>query len=488
MSNLKLILGLFAGTVIYSYLMWYQDLGVNAFIFALLLVNSIFIYKKEVRANSAARYTAAAFLLSAAFVGVNGIVYGKVMYYLSMIVFLSFAQLSSLRSLCWAVLSAVANVRQSLQLECSLIVQTAAQPFENKNNKTRSGKNWEVLLIRIAIVSLLLIIFLAIFLSANAQFNKLWMNIFNPIVDFLSKVFSHISFFDIFHFLFIFYFLSLFFLPFQENTFAKYDRSFQDNFVRTKKKFYERFYKKGLSVDLKNEYKTALLCFIALNILLLCVNLTDMFSVWMGKIPSTNELSSFVHTGTYLLIYSVLLSAGIMLYFFRENLNLYSKNKYLKYAANVWIIQNTFLLLSTGLRNYYYITQCGLTYKRIGVYIFLIIVLLSLLYLFIKINHKKTFYYYYKMCCWELFSVLVVSGFFNWDVIICKYNTAFQKENMDYNYMESLSQQALSYTHNHSLNIKENDSTDVSDFIDEVQNRNWQSFNLGDYWAAKKLK
>ena len=483
MKNLKLFIGLLAGSVAYCYLMWYQKLGINAVIFAVLLITSILYYKKEIRHNRTLLSLACLFFLASVSVAVNGIIFAKVMYYLSLFTFLSFVQAPSVRLLFSGYISFFTNLPRSFKRCFEMIKEAFAYPFvKNEKGKKRiSKRNVKAFFIRIGTAGFIVLVFLSIFISANVKFRNMWIELFNPIADFLSMIWNRVSFFDTFHFLFVLYFLSLFFLSFKPNCIVKHDLFREDNFKRKKKRLCEN----GLSVKLKDEYKTALLSIVLVNLLLLFVNITDLFSVWSGQIPETAaELSFFVHNGTYLLILSVLISIGIILYFFRDNLNLFRKNKKLKIAAYVWIFQNAFLLLSVGLRNIHYISECGLTYKRIGVFIFLLVTCISLVFLFLKIKEKKTFYYYARTCAWGVFSILIFSGFFNWDIMIGKYNTTYVIGNVDYEYIENLSNQVSPYLYSDKNNYPDY----VKNYISEVENQDWQSFNWCDFRAVNKLK
>ena len=62
-----------------------------------------------------------------------------------------------------------------------------------------------------------------------------------------------------------------------------------------------------------------------------------------------------------------------MLYYFRGRLNYHSKNKTLKLLAYVWIAQNIFMILSTAYRNNMYIEESGISYKKIGLYVYLML-------------------------------------------------------------------------------------------------------------------
>ena len=105
----------------------------------------------------------------------------------------------------------------------------------------------------------------------------------------------------------------------------------------------------------------------------------------------------FVHEGTWLLVFSVFLSAAIALFFFKGNLNYFSKNKWLKRLTIVWIAQNLVMVISVMLRNYWYITYFGLAYKRIAVLFFLLLTMIGLITIIIKILNKKSSYYLWRV-------------------------------------------------------------------------------------------
>src|SRR4029078_3225426 len=125
-----------------------------------------------------------------------------------------------------------------------------------------------------------------------------------------------------------------------------------------------------------------------------CSNCVDITYVWFGFTYNNDiNLSEYVHEGTGLLIFSILLAMVLLLFFFRGNLNFYKQNKWLRAGAYAWLLQNSILAVSVLFRDYYYIQHYGLAYKRIGVLIFLAMVLMGLITVFIKIQKRKTAYY-----------------------------------------------------------------------------------------------
>ena len=264
------------------------------------------------------------------------------------------------------------------------------------------------------------------------------------------------------------------------------------------------FYKKRilpLSIGLKNEYRSALILIVAVNLLLMFVNGLDISWLWFNfEYNGDFSLSQFVHEGTYLLIFSILLSIGIILYFFRKNINFFPKNKLIKYCSIVWIIQNVILVISVGLRNYYYIEHYGLAYKRIGVFVFLLLTLFGLITLILKITKLKSSFYLIKVNTINLFTAFVLLSTVNWDVLIAKHNLSnLNNRKVDVTFLLTLSNNTLPLIHQNIdiLNTKGvryngQDHHNVFDekvrkFKEEQNKLTWLSMNLSSKNALEYL-
>src|SRR5690606_34186702 len=99
----------------------------------------------------------------------------------------------------------------------------------------------------------------------------------------------------------------------------------------------------------------------------------------------------------------------------------------------LWLILNGFLIISAVVQNTIYINALGLTYKRLGVYLFLILCAIGLYYSYRKIHFQKTNFYLVDKMSWTIFYSLIVCSFFNWGNIITKYNLT--KEEVDFSYL-----------------------------------------------------
>lgn len=102
------------------------------------------------------------------------------------------------------------------------------------------------------------------------------------------------------------------------------------------------------------------------------------------------------------------------------------------------------LVISVLLRDYYYIIYSGLAYKRIGVLVFLLMVLMGLITVFIKIHQRKTVYYLWRVNGWFAFVLLVAASCIHWDETIASYNLAHKNIiPLDVKFLLSLSDKTL---------------------------------------------
>ncbi len=176
-------------------------------------------------------------------------------------------------------------------------------------------------------------------------------------------------------------------------------------------------------LSLKFLHRIGLISLILLNILLLILNGIDISYLWLGyaKVKDQN-LYALIHEGTDTLIFSIAMAIIVLLIFFQGNLNFYKKNSWLKRLAYLWIAQNALLCVSVLLRDYYYILQSGLAYKRIGVLFYLGLVFFGLASMFWKIYRRRSTYFLLRVNAWAVIVLLVFATTIDWDYQIAKYN------------------------------------------------------------------
>ncbi len=182
---------------------------------------------------------------------------------------------------------------------------------------------------------------------------------------------------------------------------------------------------KNLGPHLKIEHYRAVVLFSLLNALFLFINFIDVKWVWFSfSIREGFNLKAFVHEGTGYLLVCLLLSIALVLYFFRKNLNFYPNNRLLKTLAFAWIVQNALLAISVAIRTGHYINFHGLASKRIGLLIFISMVLFGLFSLWVKIAQKRNFAYLMRVNSAFILGALTVSACFSWDRIVLTHNLA----------------------------------------------------------------
>lgn len=220
----------------------------------------------------------------------------------------------------------------------------------------------------------------------------------------------------------------------------RFDNNSDENLYRRRKKT-GIIYKFN---SLRNEFKAGIFLFLILNIILLIVNIIDLYWVWFNFQWQGQNLKQFVHEGTYILILSILISVIIVLYFFRKNINFYKKNRFLVNLTYIWLIQNAFLAVSVAIRNYWYINYYALAYRRIGVGIFLVMTLFALYSVFIKVRQQKSFFYLLKTNSIAIFIILSLCSFINWDNLIAEYNFKYSDRSfLHLDFLATLSDQTL---------------------------------------------
>ena len=225
------------------------------------------------------------------------------------------------------------------------------------------------------------------------------------------------------------------------STFIGLDEMQSDDIIRDRVKAPNSFPIHGLRM----EYRTALVTLLFLNVLLLLVNTVDVWKVWISfDHTQGSSYSAQLHKGIYLLILSILLSIGMLVYFFRGNINFMKENRSLRIVSHFWLAQNICLAFTAFLKCIHYINYYSLTYKRIGVLIFLLLTIFGLAMMFFKIEKRKSLFFLLRSNSWFIYLFFVGASMVNWDASIAKYNIADSEiETVDYNYILSLSDKVL---------------------------------------------
>ena len=230
---------------------------------------------------------------------------------------------------------------------------------------------------------------------------------------------------------------------------------------------------------LKKEKQLGTTLLVLLNLLLVLYIVTDVMSLVDIETSKASALSDHVHSGINTLIASIIIAIGIILYFFRGNLNFYTENRTLKNIAFSWIILNVVLIILIAVKNQIYITSFGLTYKRIGVHVYILLTLIGLITTFLKVLKIKNLAFLFRRNTQIAFVVLIVCSTINWDAAITKYNLT-QANAFDINYLINLSDRNARILHElkDGLHLSETNKRRIEskykNHIEDLNQRDWQ--------------
>ncbi|CAN5744844.1 hypothetical protein BH11BAC3_BH11BAC3_12280 [soil metagenome] len=446
--SVKIVLITF-GTLLFNIIFWQEKIALNAAFFDLFILGSVFYLYPASFKPPVMKWLLAANLVTLAAVLFHNTFLSKLAFCSTLMLVVVFSQYLH-RSVWYAAASALTNY---LFAPASLL----------NSLKTLQRRQFSLYLFKksirfLVIPSVLVIVFFVLYNFANAMFQDIINGLALAFQNYFSKFFEWFSW-ERTGFLLLGLFITTGLLLkssvsyFSTSDIQKSDelRRKKNNLSTWKKSsWFELLYLiMGKFADgimaLRNENTTGLISLVLLNILLLCINCIDVVYVWFGfKYDHNINLSAYVHEGAGLLIFSILLAMVLLLFFFRGNLNFYKKNKWLRYGAYAWLIQNAVLVVSVLFRDYYYIVHFGLAYKRIGVLIFLVMVLVGLLTVFIKIQQQKTAYYLLRINAWVAIFILVIASCIHWDDTIARYNLAHKDSiELDVKFLLTLSDKTL---------------------------------------------
>jgi hypothetical protein len=424
------LIAIFGGGLLFNFLFWNEGLGLN------LLLHTLFIFavlfpKKEHYADKKTVFIGLTHLLAALLVVFNDAILNIFGYYLTLIVFIGFTHANQIKSIFTALLAGFLQLASSPINLIKKIINVKIGNFSLKPI-LRPIKYIVIPVFVVAFFSLIYTIANPVFAKYGEAF---MVNISTFVTDVFIFIFGDISFARFLHVILGILFTAGILLAFKENGLEKIDANSSENLIRKRKnKISSSFIHELKSIflgfiinkkmALKTEYIIGIISFAALNLLILILNIIDFNTLWLGNISSFDDtyLSTQLHEGANSLIFSIIMAMLVILYFFSGNLNFFSKNKTLKILAYAWIIQNTFLIFSVLIRDYHYINLSGLTYKRIGVLVFLTLCIIGLLTVYVKVAKQKTLFYLIKVNGQIWYALLIVFGMVNWDAFIVNYN------------------------------------------------------------------
>lgn len=515
-SNFLLLSALFGG-LLFTWLFWTERLALNLLIYSVYVIGVTY-FNPLMTKGVKFRIFGTAHLTSAALVVINNSDLTLCTYYISLLLFIGFSHYNQIRTVFAA---ALAGILQMLTLPFNFMrcLSTVSIGRFNLKPVLTFAKY-------IVLPAGIVCFFTLIYFVANPVFARYTESTFSGIIafiqDILYAIFGDINFERVAHFFFgILLTGGLLYTLFSRHL-EKAEMTCPEKLQRSK----PRNQKKSIlheiiemltgnllrkNLALKTEYVIGIISFAALNLLLLLVNLIDISTLWLGYKP-TGNLSADLHEGTNALIFSILMAMVVIIYFFRGNLNFYSKSHILRSLVFAWMAQNLVLIVSVLIRDGYYIEYYGLTHKRIGVLVFALLCVIGLWTVYIKVAKQKTLFYLFKINGYIWFALLLAFSTVNWDVLIVKYNLSHAGSiAVDPDYLLSLSDKTLPVLDKNRAKLKATFSraprtaVNTEDIFiglppDEIQKQldrrigyfkeryarvSWLSWNLPDYNAAE---
>lgn len=488
-----------AAVVLYQLLFWQVGIGLNLALFSLYLVVAVNVLENRWQKwlkEPKSLVELSILMLSAATVwhAADWTIFVLILIWFLWLGYRYFPDWKSLHYAALQSLLAISYIPENIKTDIT---------FKGKARKRKAIIRW----ITISIVPFaVFLIFFAIYFKASAAFRDFSNEFVRFFDSFFYDIFSKLNVWWIF-FIAWGIFLAMWTF-FGRNTFwlIKKEHAEQEEIKRTRKRLLvDRIISinTGLHQKLKDEFRAGLLLIFLVNALLFLVNILDLRLISHDYSSlSAAEISEMVHSGTYLLIFSIMLSIGILLFIFRSNQNFFPNKKYLQIAAYVWIAQSVVLTFSVAIRNYHYIQQFGLAYKRIGVIFFLMLVVFGLVSLWLKIRTKRSAFYMLRVNGWAMLFVVTFSALFNWDIIIAQYNiNNSNTKNVDVDYILRMAPKVLPYINDNQqflsnelyyygsrgqLSTRQYFEQKKSRYVQE--NCSWQEWNYADYKAKQKLR
>jgi len=490
---------IFLTSLSYTYLFYQQEAGLNFLIFSLIIVVLAFLQKPENKKNPAWLTASIGTIISGFFVYYYGTSLPKIANTISLMLLAGFTFKEN-TSLIIAGFNTISAYILAIPLLVIRFIRSKFQKQEEnlglkskEPNKKSLFKKLMLLLFPLFVVFVFFVLYRGsnpLFLKITEDINLDWLSF--PLVKFfLSALLMMYAFF-----------VQNIIKPINNiDEKLKDDIEFVDE-EKHKKSFIHKF----LSLDSEIFIATSLL--LMLNLLIAFLNAIDINYLWLKvDLPQGLVFSDYLHSGTFTLIVSIVLAISVIVFFFRGLFNFSEKGKWIKILGYAWIFQNIIMIVSAMLRNQLYIADYGMTHKRIGVYIFLLLSVIGLLISIAKIALKQNTIFLIRKSTWAFYVVLLIATAFNWDMIITRHNIKLANiqyiVDLDKNYLAR-----LSHVNTYALAKQESEETPfeiyntsnnsrwkisplqekIQELLDYENRNNWQENCLNKNNNIQKLK
>jgi Leucine-rich repeat (LRR) protein len=390
---------------LYSFLFYHQTFGLNFLLFSVAMTLAFIIKDKSLLKENFWYIAASGAIVS----GVCVALYGTALAFAANIVSLSLMSAFSLSRKSSVILASLYSIYAYLSSIAYMVIDSIMR--RKQSDKPVDAKFWTKFSIGFGIFVIILVFFI-LYKNSNPLFQDLTKKINFDFISWEWVRFTLLGFIIVYGFIYARNFPGLY----------RKDQSLpsgidKDAVLGKENKFF------GKKININLEINSGIILLLLLNVLLFIVNALDVAYLWITqKLPEGMSYSDYVHQGTGTLIISIVLAILIILFYFRGHVNFSEKNKSIKTLAYLWMVQNIIVIASTAYRNILYVNEYSLTYKRIGVYIWLILTLVGIITTIVKIGKHKSNWYLFRQNGWSVYFVLILFACFNWDMVITNYN------------------------------------------------------------------
>ena len=445
------------GAILFSLLFYGQRLGINILLFSIVAVVAVLIIRPETKTNKSLIFSAGLYVLSAIFVFTVNSLLAITTCILAFIVFAG----------------SISGIKNAVYVQwLNGIYQSTLGVLHSKMSpnkdipEVKSNHNYKFIILTIAIVTTLIVVFATLYGKANPIIGE-WIAAIN--IDFIN--FNWILTTAMGYYLLINLTskaeLDVLTTIDREATTSLLEQPISDS--------------KADKLNKENILGTILLG--ALNALILLFITTDIWYVLHDPLGDAATLSTTVHDGVSALITSIIIAITTILILFRGDLNFYKKSETLRRFTYVWIALNIVIILLTAYKNYMYSSGFGLTYKRIGVFIYLALCIAGMITTYVKIARKNNLLFIVKANTRIAFIILIMVSGFSWDRVITTYNLN-ELETPDIEYLLSMGDTNGDLLHAFAKAHPEKPMN-----LTSIENRyeQWQSSLSKETWQSRTL-
>ena len=403
-----------------TFLIYDQNWGLNALVISLLSITYLFIFNNN-KKSSAWWLSSGLWILSGLSIFLSNTYTGGIMYFFTLINFIAVNNNQkhsfpfTFSQTAFSFFIGIVKFVTPAKNEKPIIEVEVKEKIETKILK-------KVFLYGVPL--LLVIVFLKLYQFANPKFAEY--------TDFISL--------DFINWYFILFYVILLFTLYGLYVFNNFEPITNWDFNRKNKvneNYTDAF---QVKIGTETEQKMAVMLLSVLNLLLVAFLIIDAITLFSTDIDSELTHSETVHQGINILITSIVLVIFIVGFIYRGALN-FSKNIFIKSLTVTWLLLNIVITGFNSIKNYHYIDEWGLTHKRIGVYTYLALCIIGLVFTLYKVINKKSFVFLIRRVSFSFISFLVLFSLFNWNAIIANYNlddTHFSENKIDFHYNMNL--------------------------------------------------